>query len=379
MGAQVQVVGSGGEPALAGVAQQAHLGAPVHQPARADMSRQEGLIELFTRVFQPRCVAAQAEPEPLSQRMLVFAAPPHGEAHARRRQVLLVAAERQPAYVDGLLVRGGADVGARRHGGADVHRPTPPRPHCALRKRLMLAATSFGGLPASTRSKCLPGQAVAAFEEERPGQFEPHAHQAGAVHQDGPKRGYGLVEKGGLLFPLRRGQAARRLDGREALEEEDIGAFRMGLDQRTQDVERLGIAAIFQQGPGALDQGVGGKTRACLGLQGRGLKEEEEEEEDEGRRSIFSLTMGKKGGRPSGRPPRHPVWELCGSTQVAVANFYSVLAPNAPAALPLMKFALNSPIKDDMAPSNPFATISIPSAAVPWNCPLRWPSTLTHP
>ena len=241
------------------------------------MSRQEGLIELFTRVFQPRCVAAQAEPEPLSQRMLVFAAPPHGEAHARRRQVLLVAAERQPAYVDGLLVRGGADVGARRHGCADVHRPAPPRAHCP-QETIDVGGHQLRRLARQHPLEVPARQSVPAFEEERPGQFQAHAHQAGAVHQDGAKRGYGLVEQGGLLFPLRRGQAPRRLDGRETPQEEHVRPVRMALGQGAQDIEGLDIAAIFQQGPGALDPGVGGKTRACLGLRGRGMKEEEEDE-----------------------------------------------------------------------------------------------------
>ena len=67
----------------------------------------------------------------------------------------------------------------------------------------------------------------------------------------------------------------------------------MALGQRAQDVERFDMAAILQQGPGTVDQGVGGKTRACPGLQWREIKEENE---DEGENRLYTLTMGKKEG-----------------------------------------------------------------------------------
>ena len=79
------------------------------------------------------------------------------------------------------------------------------RARIVFRKRLILAAHQLRRLARQHPLEMPARQAVLAFEEERPRQLQAHAHQAGPVHQDGAKRGYGLVQQGGLLFPLRCG------------------------------------------------------------------------------------------------------------------------------------------------------------------------------
>ncbi len=257
-------MGRGAEPALADVAEQAQLGVAVHKPARADVPRQERLIELFPRVFLARCVAAQAEPEALSQRVLVFAAPPHGEAHARFRQVFRVAAEGQAAYIDGVRVRGGADVGARRHGAADIHRPAPPGPYQGeeapdigshLRRRL----------PGQHPLEVAARQAVLPLEEERARQLQADPHEAGPADQYLAQGRNGLVqERLSVLFGDAR--PLRCLGRRQAPEEEDVGASRMGLGQGAEDGQGLVEPAAFDQLPGLFHAGDGGwPTRNLFG------------------------------------------------------------------------------------------------------------------
>ena len=76
-GANIRRVERSADPVLADVGKKADLSVPSRQPARADMSRQRHLIELFPRVLLQGCVAAKKEPDTLCQRVMILTSSPH--------------------------------------------------------------------------------------------------------------------------------------------------------------------------------------------------------------------------------------------------------------------------------------------------------------
>ena len=93
-------------PAPLGDAEQAELGPPVGEPARADIDAAEMSVEFVALAFADRNVAADAQAQPLGERLLIFAAAPQGNAEAGLgRDLALAVKGRRPKTVSSQITR----------------------------------------------------------------------------------------------------------------------------------------------------------------------------------------------------------------------------------------------------------------------------------
>ena len=240
--ALVHIVGLVRAPGVPDAAQHAELRVPGGEHPRTRVPRHLHPVEPPSGILPPRPVHAQAEPDPLPQRILVLAAAPDPQPQSRLGQLRRVPPERQPGPadvdVDGPLVGGAADVGVRRQRKAQVHSPAPPRTDL-VEERLDVGHHRLRGLARQHTLEVLLRQGVLSLVEEGPRQLQAHARQAGLIDEHG-------AEQTRCSRPgAPRGRPAptpRTLDAfqrREAEKKADVVAVGVRLCQRPQDRQRL--------------------------------------------------------------------------------------------------------------------------------------------
>ena len=205
--------------------------------------------------------------------MLVFAATPQDGSESRTGPGVLVEPERLPEDMDGVGIRSGVDVGVRRNVETEPGVPAPPRPD-RPQEAVDVGGHRGGRAGGQHALEMLPRQAVLAFEEERTGQFQAHAHEPGTVEQDGAQRRDRLVQQDG--FPLLPGRPLGRPDRRQTDEEPDVGPVRMIGRQRTQNGQCLVETPALDQRPGIPDPGVRREMGICESGRKRNLEQKDD-------------------------------------------------------------------------------------------------------
>ena len=239
------------EPMLAHVRQQARLGDPADQPARAHMARNGHLVELARAVLAARHVGARAQPPAVLQRVLVFPAGPDRDADTGFGLVLRLKDKRKPSdrgvEHDRLLVRPAGDIAVRRQRHAEAQAPALSRPHLRQEpvdvehhRRRRLAGQHLLEMPRRQR--------VLALQEESPGKLQADANQAGVRDQHGAEGRDGLVQQR-LACVVGNIRPPCSSDGREAVEEERVRLDRIRLEQRAQYCQRVYEPADIDQRP----------------------------------------------------------------------------------------------------------------------------------
>ena len=145
---------------------------------------------------------------------------------------------------------------------------------------MTLSATPDGGLAGQHLLEMLPGEPVLVLEEERPGKLEPDADQPGALDQHGVKGGDRLVQQGPARIPGNP-RPLRRLDRREAEEEQQARIDPFAPDQRPQHGHRLREPAGPDQRLRAIRRRLDGSGRGGGGRR----RPQGEEDQERGRRN----------------------------------------------------------------------------------------------
>ena len=183
--AELVAVDEAAASALARAGEQAHLGVGTHPPARPGVEGDRHLIEAAALVFPAGEVRAQAHAQALAQWMLILPSAPEDEAESRAFALELVAAERQIVDVDDLRIRHRADVRVRRDGKSEMRAPASARAHDA-QETIDVGDHRLGRLAGENAIEVAAREVVLTLVEERPREFEPHAHQSGLLDEDDP-------------------------------------------------------------------------------------------------------------------------------------------------------------------------------------------------
>ena len=286
------VLDAGALPAATRAGEHARFGAPVHQPARSGMERQEGAVVPPARVLPPRQVRAGAQPQPVSEGMLVLAPrPQRGADPGGRRFLRRVEVEGQldslEVDVDGLLLRAAADVGVRQQRHPHVHGPAAACPDLQ-QEALHVGLDRIRHLAREHALEVAAREGVLFLVEERPGELQAHPHQLGPVHQDRVQGGDGLVQQSDPIR-LRHPGHPRCLDRGQAVKEPYVRAFRMTAGERAQHLERLVRPTSVEQRLSLGGTRVGGQ-RAL----GGDLHLECEQEKGSGRQRAANASKGRR-------------------------------------------------------------------------------------
>ena len=176
---------------------------------------------------------------------------------------MISSSEEEPMFVSGAIV------------APQVHGPAPARPNLR-EKALHVGHHRLRRLARQHALEVLAREAVLLLVEERPGELEPYAHQAGVVDEHRMKRGDGLVEQRVELRIRFRLTAQHRLHRRQANLEENVHVVRMVRRQRAKDGERLVEAPLRGQRP-RLRHPRFGRGSGFVGVRCRGSEREQQE------------------------------------------------------------------------------------------------------
>ena len=266
------------------------------------MDRQASAVVPPARVLPSRQVRAGAQPQPVSKGMLILAPRPQGGADPGGRLFLRGGEvegqlDTVEVDVDDLLVGAAADVAVRQQRRTHVHRPATARPNLD-QEALHVGLDRIRHLPRKHALEMAAREGVLSLVEERPREFQAHAHQLGLVDQYREQGGNGLVQQRiAIRFP---GAAhSRRLHRGHTEEKPYVRVLGMAAGERAQYLERLVWPASIEQRPGH-----GGAVIGWQPAFGRDRRVDREQEKGgsqpaakafEGRRHSGMPAWGEKG------------------------------------------------------------------------------------
>ena len=186
--------------------------------------------------------------------MLVFGAAPDDEAHPGRGFGLVAHREGQSVEPDDVRGGSGVDVAVRRESQSEMRVPATAGAD-GVEVALYVLHHRLGRFAGQHALEMLPSEIVLPFEEEGAGQFEPWPGTIGMEDENTPQGGDGRVQQGFTGLFIKTGRA-RCANARQSRQQEHFHVVRIGLHQRSQNLERFQVASILDQFFGIFDAGL---------------------------------------------------------------------------------------------------------------------------